>query len=239
MRCTKHGLAAGPDGACVLCRREATADTAGSSKHLVWVGVSGVALVTALLVLARPFGALLTPAVSVAPAAPSIVAEALTPAPEPEPVADRPSLPDPVAPSFEVPVEPEFVAPALAPAVSASAAATPTPSASQARPSDAALASAIRDTPIIMFTTAWCGVCGRAREFLSANGLRYRERDIDHDESARTELKRRTGKSSIPTIEVDGELLTPGFSPRAITAAVASSVQRRLGVTGVEVRPRR
>jgi glutaredoxin len=87
-----------------------------------------------------------------------------------------------------------------------------------------------------MFSTDWCPVCERARAFLSTNGLTYTERDIDHDDRAREELHRRTGKSSIPTIEVDGKLLTPGFSQREVMGAVAASVQRRLGVEGVEVR---
>jgi glutaredoxin len=103
-------------------------------------------------------------------------------------------------------------------------------------PTQAALTNALRTTPIVMFSTDWCPVCERARAFLSANGLTYTERDIDHDERAREELQRRTGKSSIPTIEVDGKLLTPGFSQREVMGAVAASVQRRLGVEGVEVR---
>jgi glutaredoxin len=100
------------------------------------------------------------------------------------------------------------------------------------------VASAVSATPIVMFSTGWCGACARARAFLSANGLRYSERNIDHDPNAREELKRRTGKSSIPTIEVDGQLLNPGFSQGAIMAAVARSVERRLGVDGIEIRRR-
>jgi len=197
------------------------------------------------LVLARPLGALSTPSFSVTRTAPRIVAEAPAPEaeaeaqPEPEPAADpQPSGGEPVAdgaPSPDLPTEPE--AAASAPAVSASAAnATPSPSASQARPTDAALASAIRATPIVMFSTGWCAVCVRARAFLDANGLRYSERDIDRDINARDELKRRTGKASIPTLEIDGELLTPGFSEQKIMAAVAASAKRRLGIDKLEIR---
>lgn len=251
MRCSKHGIVAGPDGQCVVCRRESTPAASSRSNRLIYLVVGGFVLVTTALVLARSFGARKSSAVSVVPVASSIVAEAPaprpapTPAPTPTPVAEpwpaatQRRLPDSAVPAAVVSAVPELAASASAPAGSASAlAASPSPSASQARPSEAALASAIRATPIIMFSTGWCGVCTRARAFLSANGLSYVERDIDHDPNARDELKRRTGKSSIPTIEVDGQLLTPGFSEQAIMAAVASSVKRRLGVDGVVIRPR-
>jgi glutaredoxin 3 len=128
---------------------------------------------------------------------------------------------------------------ALAPGTSAEATqAAPAPSASRVKPTEAALTSALRATPITMFTTDWCPVCQRARAFLTENGMTFTERDIDRDERARDELKRRTGKSSIPTIEVDGKLLEPGFSEGAVMAAVAASVKRRLGVDAVEVKSR-
>jgi len=250
MQCTKHGIAAGPDGRCVICRRDATPDAASGERRLLSLGIISLALVTVSLVLARPWRDRFSPAVAVASRAPSIVAEfppqelprTSEPAADPLPVADQPAV-RAAARSFDAPAEAELAASATAtalapaPAVSASAAVpNPSPSASQARPSDAALASAIRATPIVMFSTSWCAVCTRARAFLSANGLRYSERDIDRDQSAHDELKRRTGRSAIPTIEVDGQLLTPGFSERAIMGAVASSAQRRLGVERIEVR---
>jgi glutaredoxin 3 len=87
-----------------------------------------------------------------------------------------------------------------------------------------------------MYSTAWCPVCAEARAFMNANGLSYSERDIDKDKNARDDLKRLTGKASIPTIEVDGELLTPGFSEQKVTAAVAASTKRRLGIKDLEIR---
>jgi hypothetical protein len=49
------------------------------------------------------------------------------------------------------------------------------------------------------------------------------------------ELKRRTGGSSIPTLEIDGELLQPGFSEQSVERALLASVERRLGVTGIRI----
>lgn len=246
MQCAKHGIAAGPDGQCALCRREATPTAnGGGSKRLIWLAALGLALITVALVLARALGALSSPSFTVTRSAPRIVAETpatetetetkpeLEPVAEPEPAAGEPAADTTPAPDLSA--EPEATAPAVS-ASAAEATPSPSPSASQARPTDAALASAIRATPIVMFSTGWCGVCTRARAFLNANGLRYSERDIDHDNNARDELKRRTGKASIPTIEIDGELLTPGFSEQAIMAAVATSAKRRLGIDKLEIR---
>jgi glutaredoxin len=103
-------------------------------------------------------------------------------------------------------------------------------------PSNAAIQAAFRATPIVMFSTTWCPVCKRARAFLDANGLSRDERDIDHDERARAELKRLTGKGSIPTFVVDGVLLKPGFSEESLTRAIVSSVEKRLNFRGISVR---
>lgn len=244
MQCTRHGIAAGPDGQCALCRRETTPPGSNGGKRVIGLSVLGLALIGVALVLARPLGALPSPAFSVTRTPPRITAEpeAVETAgerePEPEPLAVAERGTDELAADTPSPsLSAEREATASAPAVSASAVdATPSPSASQARPTDAVLTSAIRATPIVMFSTDWCGVCARARAFMNANGLRYSERDIDRDTNARDELKRRTGKASIPTIEIDGELLTPGFSEREIMSAVAASAKRRLGIDELEVR---
>ena len=86
-----------------------------------------------------------------------------------------------------------------------------------------------------MFTAPWCAVCRRAHAFLRANGLHCVDRDIESDLAARRELKQRTGRTSIPTFDIDGQLLEPGFSERGVERAVAQSVERRLGVTGLSI----
>lgn len=117
------------------------------------------------------------------------------------------------------------------PAVTAPAAALTMPSREQ-------VAEAVRATPIVLFSTSWCPVCQKARAFLRANGLGYVERDIDRDEAARSELERRSGRTSIPTLEIDGRMLTPGLNPTAVMQAVAASVERKLHVSGIAVQPR-
>jgi glutaredoxin 3 len=114
--------------------------------------------------------------------------------------------------------------------------ASPPATASAAPPSGEQIQAALRGVPIVMFTTSWCPTCARARSFFQANGIRYAERDIDHDNAALDELKRRSGATLIPTLDIDGKLLRSGFDPSAIASTLAASVEKRLGVTGIHVR---
>jgi glutaredoxin 3 len=86
-----------------------------------------------------------------------------------------------------------------------------------------------------MFSTSWCPACKQARAFFRDNAVPVQERDIDHDDAARDELKRRTGKSQIPTLVIDGDQLAPGFSTERVMAAMRASVERRLGVHGLQL----
>jgi len=124
------------------------------------------------------------------------------------------------------------------PATQTADAGTPPAVAAKAQqpPSNAAIQAAFRATPIVMFSTTWCPVCQRARAFLDANGLSRDERDVDRDERANAELKRLTGKGSVPTFVVDGVLLKPGFSEESLTSAIVASVEKRLNFHGISVR---
>ncbi len=58
---------------------------------------------------------------------------------------------------------------------------------------------------ITIYSTAWCGDCRRAKEFLKERGIAFREVNIDESPKAQ-ELVRRVnnGRCTVPTLEVDG-----------------------------------
>lgn len=62
---------------------------------------------------------------------------------------------------------------------------------------------------IILYGTAWCGDCRRARAFLERHGIPYRYIDIDADKSAAQFVERvNHGFRSVPTIVwPDGSML--------------------------------
>jgi glutaredoxin len=63
---------------------------------------------------------------------------------------------------------------------------------------------------VVMFSAEWCGYCRKARRFFQANGVAFRERDIEKEPAARREYER-LGGAGVPLILVGDRRLT-GFS---------------------------
>ncbi|MES1185513.1 MAG: glutaredoxin domain-containing protein [Myxococcales bacterium] len=100
-------------------------------------------------------------------------------------------------------------------------------------PTQAELQAALSATPIVMYSASWCGVCRKAKQFLTENGLRYQEIDADTTPGAWDKIERLIGRRGVPVIIVDGELTPAGLSPPGIMRAVSHSLERRLGVRGI------
>jgi mycoredoxin len=59
--------------------------------------------------------------------------------------------------------------------------------------------------PITMYSTNWCPDCWRAKSFLKARGVAFREVNIEEDPSAEAiVMKANNGKRTVPTLEVGG-----------------------------------
>ena len=57
---------------------------------------------------------------------------------------------------------------------------------------------------ILIYSSAFCGYCVAAKNFLKARGLDYREIRIDLDAAARSEMREKTQRSTVPQILVNG-----------------------------------
>jgi glutaredoxin len=73
---------------------------------------------------------------------------------------------------------------------------------------------------IILYGTGWCGVCAKARKWLTEHKLAFEDRDIDRDRASAREVREklvRAGKQmrGVPVIEVNGKLMQ-GFSGFAL-----------------------
>ncbi len=68
---------------------------------------------------------------------------------------------------------------------------------------------------IIMYSTAWCGYCQRARNLLERKGVQVREIKIDEDSVARDQmLSRSGGRRTVPQIFI-GERHVGGYDDLA------------------------
>jgi glutaredoxin len=68
---------------------------------------------------------------------------------------------------------------------------------------------------LIVYKTAWCGVCKQLESYLERKGVEYVAKDIEHDREAAAELRAKAqakgmNAQSVPVIDVNGELIV-GF----------------------------
>lgn len=92
---------------------------------------------------------------------------------------------------------------------------------------EAALAQARRRVSVTIYTTDWCPHCTRAKAYMQQAGIRYVERDVESSETYRSRRDRLNPRRSVPTFDVDGEVLV-GFSPRSLEGAIDRVAARRL-----------
>ena len=70
---------------------------------------------------------------------------------------------------------------------------------------------------VILYATEWCGYCAKARELLAADGISYREIDIEKDSAGRQAYQALGGRG-VPQLDVRGQIVR-GYNPEAIRAA--------------------
>lgn len=59
--------------------------------------------------------------------------------------------------------------------------------------------------PVLIYTTAICPYCIRAKRLLSSKGVSFREIDVSHDPDTRTYLVEATGQRTVPQIFIGGK----------------------------------
>jgi glutaredoxin-like YruB-family protein len=106
-----------------------------------------------------------------------------------------------------------------------------TPSARRAstpsEPTAYEISAARRRVPVVMYSTAWCGVCKRARKYFQEAGISFTEHDVDEDATARAEYFRLNPRRSVPTIKIGDEVIV-GFSAQAVDRALNAAARSRL-----------
>jgi glutaredoxin len=75
---------------------------------------------------------------------------------------------------------------------------------------------------VVVYTTSWCGWCRKTLAFLDKQGVAYENRDIEADETYRDELIEKTGGTTIPVVEIDGQIIR-GYDPTRMAQLLRSS----------------
>ena len=75
---------------------------------------------------------------------------------------------------------------------------------------------------VVVYTTSWCGWCRKTLKFLDQRGVPFENRDIEADRSWRRELREKTGSTSVPVVEIDGQIIR-GYDPERMAQLLRSS----------------
>ena len=82
-------------------------------------------------------------------------------------------------------------------------------------PDMAVRSASTAERTVILYATATCGYCKKARRFFEENGIAYSERNVNASMAASKEM-RALGGSGVPTILIDGEQVIHGWNERAL-----------------------
>ncbi|MBE0510472.1 MAG: glutaredoxin 3 [Chromatiales bacterium] len=82
---------------------------------------------------------------------------------------------------------------------------------------------------VVMYSTASCPYCVRARQLLEKKGVDYTDIRIDQQPTLRPEMERLSGRSSVPQIFI-GEFHVGGFDDLA-ELDVDGELDERLGLS--------
>lgn len=74
---------------------------------------------------------------------------------------------------------------------------------------------------VVMLSAVWCGVCDRARAWLTQNHIPFTEYDVERTETGKAEFRRLAGKG-VPIILV-GEQRMTGFSAQRLQAMLQNA----------------
>ena len=72
--------------------------------------------------------------------------------------------------------------------------------------------------PVIMYATAWCTYCKKAREYFARYKIEYTEYDIEKDEQAKR-MYELMGGGGVPLLLVDGQKIR-GFNLAKLNSAL-------------------
>jgi glutaredoxin-like YruB-family protein len=78
------------------------------------------------------------------------------------------------------------------------------------------------DTKITIYSADWCAFCHAAKDYLDKKGVKYTEKNIEHDMAFAQEAVQKSNQTGIPVIDIKGTIII-GFDRPRIDAALQSA----------------
>lgn len=77
-------------------------------------------------------------------------------------------------------------------------------------------------TPVIVYSTTWCGFCKMAKNYFKQLGVDFQEKDVEADPAAGNESVQKSGQMGVPVIDIGGTIIV-GFDKPAIDHALSAN----------------
>jgi glutaredoxin 3 len=79
---------------------------------------------------------------------------------------------------------------------------------------------------IVVYTTAWCPVCKRAKAWMRGQGIAFEERDVEASTINAREMRTINPRGGVPTFNVEGYVLV-GFDPNQVMSSIRRAGEQR------------
>jgi glutaredoxin 3 len=76
------------------------------------------------------------------------------------------------------------------------------------------------DSKITIYSADWCAFCHAAKEYLDKKGIKFTEKNVEHDQAAAIEAVQKSKQTGIPVLDIDGTIII-GFDRPRIDAVLA------------------
>ncbi|WP_101758795.1 glutaredoxin domain-containing protein [Oceanicoccus sp. KOV_DT_Chl] len=80
--------------------------------------------------------------------------------------------------------------------------------------------AAIKEEDVVLYTTAWCPYCRKARDYFEQANIPYTEYDVEKSARAYQEYQQISGRG-VPVIRI-GDRIIQGYNPASIRDALAA-----------------
>ena len=72
---------------------------------------------------------------------------------------------------------------------------------------------------VIIYGTLTCPWCYKVKDFLKQNKIKFEDKNVAEDDSAREEMIEKSGQMGVPVLDIDGKIIV-GFDQEAIKKAL-------------------
>ncbi|MFH1520910.1 MAG: glutaredoxin domain-containing protein [Candidatus Micrarchaeota archaeon] len=79
---------------------------------------------------------------------------------------------------------------------------------------------------VIVYSTQTCPYCVRAKEYLTAKGIKYKDYDVSIDRQKAKEMVDASGQMGVPVLQINGRIIV-GFNVPLINDALSKKPLRK------------